>query len=94
MNEDKATRYHRLGRRAAILSAVWGMLILSGLLFSGASAVIRDGALALPAAPPSPSSLYVLVFNPVRRVDAPFSLYRGFFLERRTGWRPRRSATG
>ncbi len=32
MNEDKATRYHRLGRRAGILSTIWTGVILIALL--------------------------------------------------------------
>ena len=50
MNEDKATRYHRLGRRAGILSTVWTGIILVALLLSGASAG-ADGRLTVPLLP-------------------------------------------
>ncbi len=30
MNEDKATRYHRLKRRASVVSLCWGVLLLGG----------------------------------------------------------------
>jgi len=87
MNEDKATRYHRLGRRASLLSAVWGVMLLSGLMFSGASAAVRDHGLMFGHGSATIAvAFYVLVLSIL--FDAlmlPFSLYSGFLLERRYG---------
>ena len=92
MNEDKATRYHRLGRRASLLTTAWSILLLSALLLTGASAAIRGWAVAAAAsigAAGSPTAvvvLYVLVLSLL--VDAamlPLGLYKGFVLERRYG---------
>lgn len=42
MNEGKATRYHRLRRRTKLLAASAAVLVLLGLLVSGASVDLRD----------------------------------------------------
>jgi STE24 endopeptidase len=47
MNEDKATRFHRLRRRAAILAAGWSALLLSLLMVTGVSGHVRDWAASL-----------------------------------------------
>jgi len=47
MNEDKATRFHRLRRRAAIVAAGWSALLLSLLLVTGWSGHVRDWAASL-----------------------------------------------
>jgi STE24 endopeptidase len=87
VNEGKATRYHRLGRRAEILSTVWGGVILGVLLILGISAAFRDWAVGV--AGPSPTLvvvLYVLTLSLLFELASlPFSLYRGFLLERRYG---------
>jgi STE24 endopeptidase len=87
MNEDKATRYHRRGRLAGILSTVWTAVILAALLLTGASHAMRDWASGMAGANPGlVVALYAFVLSLV--VDAatlPFSLYRGFLLERRYG---------
>ena len=86
MNEDKATRYHRLGRRAGILSTVFTAAILLALLLSGASLVLRTWAASWTANPALVVALYVLVLSLVFDVATlPFSVYRGFLLERRYG---------
>jgi STE24 endopeptidase len=87
MNEDKATRYHRLGRRAGILSTAWSGIILIALLLTGASVGLRGWAVGVVG--PNPTfviAMYVLVLSIA--FDAavlPFSFYRGFLLERRYG---------
>ena len=43
-NEDKSTRYHRLRRRSALLSAGLGAFLLLVLLISGWSAALRTAA--------------------------------------------------
>ena len=87
MNEDKATRYHRLGRRAGILSSLWTGLILLGLLFLGASTSLRDWASSIAGDSPTLIvALYVLVLSFALDIAVlPFSFYRGFLLERRYG---------
>ena len=87
MNEDKATRYHRLGRRAGILSTLWTGAILLAFLLTGASAGLRDWAASLAGANPTLIvALYVLVLSlAFDAATLPFSFYRGFLLERRYG---------
>ena len=53
MNEDRATRYHRLKRRASVVSMCWGVLLLGGLTFTGWSAGLRDAAESLASAAPA-----------------------------------------
>ena len=87
MNEDKATRYHRLGRRAGVISTIWTGMILLALLMTGASLLLREWAETIAGASPTLTvMLYVLVL--LLLFDAatlPFSYYRGFLLERRYG---------
>jgi STE24 endopeptidase len=87
MNEDKATRYHRLGRRAGVLSMLWTAVILVSLLLTGASAGLRNWTTIL--AGPNPTlivALYVLVLSlAFDAATLPFGFYRGFLLERRYG---------
>ncbi len=87
MNEDKSTRYHRLGRRAGILSTLWTGIILVALVSSGASLVLREWAASMaPANPAVVVAVYVLVLAVFFDAAAlPFSVYRGFLLERRYG---------
>jgi STE24 endopeptidase len=87
MNEDKATRYHRLGRRAGILSTLWTGVILFGLLLLGAAASLRDWASIVAGNSPTlVVALYVLVLSFVLDLAVlPFGFYRGFVLERRYG---------
>ena len=87
MNEDKATRYHRLGRRAGIVSTVWTGVILLALLLTGASLVLRDWAASLAGTNPTLIvALYVLILSLLfDAATLPFGFYRGFLLERRYG---------
>lgn len=87
MNEDKATRYHRLGRRAGILSTVWTAVILLGLLFAGGSIGLREWAADIAGANPTLIvALYVLLLSLLfDAATLPFTVYRGFLLERRYG---------
>ena len=82
MNEDRSSRYHRLKRQASIASVAWTILLLAGLLFSGASAVLRNlagnGLLAV--------VVYVgllLLLNEIGSL--PLAFYSSFVLERRYG---------
>ncbi len=87
MNEDKATRYHRLGRRAALLSTFWTVFILAGLLHTGASADLRAWIAGIAGGKATLIvALYVAVLSALFDLALlPFSFYRGFVLERRYG---------
>jgi STE24 endopeptidase len=87
VNEDKATRYHRLGRRAGMLSTLSSAVILLALLSTGASAVLRDWATSIVGSNPTLLlALYVLSLSLFfDAVTLPFSFYRGLLLERRYG---------
>lgn len=78
MNEDKATRYNRLKRRAAIASLALTVAFLAGILATGASVWLRDttGGLAL----------YVVVLVLAHEaLTLPLAFYSGWLLERRYG---------
>jgi STE24 endopeptidase len=49
VNEDKATRYHRLKRRANLLSVAWSGTLLAALLWSGGHVAIRTACEAAAA---------------------------------------------
>jgi Zn-dependent protease with chaperone function len=86
-NEDKATRYHRLQRRASIVATVLTAAVLALLLVTGASAGIRDlvtdwfgSSFILTVVG------YVVVLGLVLElVGLPLAFYRGVTLERRYG---------
>ncbi len=86
-NEDKATRYHRLKRRAAIAGASCGVVLLLALLVTGGSAALRDVA-----ASAARDSFLLTVFVYVglvaligEAVQLPIAFYVGVTLERRFG---------
>jgi len=78
-NEDKATRYHRLRRRASIAGTALSAVVLLFLLISGGSSTLRDI---------SRSSVLVYVTLLVllmEIVQLPLAFYLGVTLERRYG---------
>lgn len=77
MNEDRAARYHRLKRQASVLSAVWGLVLLAGLLVSGGSARVRDFTHS------SVLGYVVLLVLLNEAGSLPIAFYGGFVLERR-----------
>jgi STE24 endopeptidase len=82
MNEDRSSRYHRLKRQAGIVSVVWSVSLLAGLLWSGGSVALRD----LAGAGPFAIVFYVgllLLLNELGSL--PLAFYTGFLLERRYG---------
>ena len=86
MNEDKSARYHRLRRRAGVVSAASTALLLAGLVATGASAA---AAAAVRAFAPSPAAsvavcaaLLVLLHE---AAVLPVVCYRSFVLDRRYG---------
>jgi STE24 endopeptidase len=89
VNEDKATRYHRLKRSASVVSMLWGALLLGGLAVTGASAGLRDTADRLAAIVPASWHeaatvlffvLLLLLLNEI--VSLPLGFYSGYYLER------------
>jgi STE24 endopeptidase len=91
LNEDKASRYHRLKRQSAVISVVLAAMVLGGLLLSGASRALADAAGSWAHAAPgrfSPAAvaIYVVLLAAVQEATAlPIAYYRGFFLEQRYG---------
>jgi STE24 endopeptidase len=91
VNEDKATRYHRQKRLASIISLVWGVVLLAGLLATGWSGALRNTAedvarLVAPASwhPGVTVLCYVVLLSCLNEVAGlPLGFYAGFVLERR-----------
>jgi STE24 endopeptidase len=86
-NEDKATRYHRLQRRAGIAGVVVSAAVLILLVVTGASAGIRDAVASFAG-----RSFVLLVACYVcvlvvlnEAIQLPLSFYQGVTLERRYG---------
>jgi len=87
INEDKATRYHRLRRRASVLATLTQTLCLLLLLVSGASALLRDSVIATVGRGLIPLvAVYVAVVALILDVATlPWAFYTGVTLERRYG---------
>ena len=87
MNEDKATRYHRLLRRAALSSTALGAAVLLLLVVTGGSAALRIEAARLAGQ----SFVLTLIVYVVllallaEAVQLPLAFYQGVTLERRFG---------
>jgi STE24 endopeptidase len=86
-NEDKATRYHRLQRRASILSTVLTTFVLFVLVVSGGSAGMRTLVAGWVGSSLIPIVIgYVIVLAILLElVQFPLAFYRGVTLERRYG---------
>jgi STE24 endopeptidase len=95
LNEDRAARYHRLKRQAAVASVLWRVALLVGLLWSGLSLTLRSVAESIAVSPSSVAPgfsrtativLYVCLLTLVNEIGgAPIAWYSGFFLEWRYG---------
>jgi STE24 endopeptidase len=86
VNEDKSSRYHRLKRRAGVVSALAALLVLGGLLLTGASTALAAAARAIAPAPAASVAIYVALLAAVQEATAfPLVFYRTFFLDRRYG---------
>jgi STE24 endopeptidase len=90
VNVEKAARYHRLRRRAAVASTVLESAALVLLLVTGASVTLRElASRSAPAAYDGPSSpaiiaIYVVLLSAIlHAVWLPLAYYRGVILERR-----------
>jgi STE24 endopeptidase len=92
VNEDRSARYHKLGRRAAVASAVWSAGVLLVLAATPAAVWLRrlaETAAVLPAARLQPTAVvlaYVALLGIIHELGAlPITFYRSFLLERRYG---------
>ena len=90
MNEDKASRYHRLRRQASVASTILGVLLLLALVVTGGSAALRDVAASLAGGPGHSFILtlacYVVVLALINEaIGLPLAFYQGVTLERRYG---------
>ena len=85
MNEDKATRYHRLRRRASLLGTVLAAAWLLLLLVTGWSTVLRDVAATMAGQSFVLTVIcyVVLVAMLSEAVQLPLAFYQGVTLERR-----------
>jgi STE24 endopeptidase len=91
VNEDKATRYQRLKRRASVMSLAWGLLLLVGLLVTGGSIGLRALAERVAGAPGAGAlhalasrTLYLALLGALDEAIAlPLAFYSGFLLEHR-----------
>jgi STE24 endopeptidase len=86
-NEDRATRYHRLQRRAAVAATAAGAVLLGGLALGGGAIRLRDavegvaGGAFLASTAIYAATLVLLA----ECVQLPFAFYQGVSLERRYG---------
>jgi STE24 endopeptidase len=92
LNEDKATRYHRLRRRADLLGTAAAGVVLLGLVISGGAHRIRELAAALSQWVPERLNdgvmvlvVTIVVMLVLALVELPFAYYQGFRLEHRYG---------
>ena len=92
MNEDKATRYHRLRRRADLLGTAAAGVVLLGLLASGGAHRIREVGAAVSQWVPETLNdgvmvlvVTIAVMLILALVELPFAYYQGFRLEHRYG---------
>lgn len=92
MNEEKAARYHRLKRRASLVSLAWNAALLLGLVWSGLTFSLGAASQALAGARPGDSSsafvvaVYVMLLLLLNEIGGlPIAFYTGFVLERRYG---------
>jgi Zn-dependent protease with chaperone function len=92
VNEDRASRYHRLRRRAVIASTAAGAAWLIVLIVTGAAPAIARTTSALTASLPTPFGagaaivlFVVIVAAGYEAVTLPFTFLRSFLLERKYG---------
>jgi STE24 endopeptidase len=92
VNEDRASRYHRLRRRAALVSTTVGVAALVGLVATGASTLLAAWAAGISSGLPWPARpvlAILLVAGAIalgwELLSFPFALYRGFLLDRKYG---------
>jgi Zn-dependent protease with chaperone function len=84
MNEDRAARYHRLRRRAAVASTLASVAWLAGLQITGASAALAARAMGFGRVAGVLLFILALALG-CEIVSLPFVFYRAFLLERKYG---------
>jgi STE24 endopeptidase len=86
MNEDKSAKYHRLQRRASIVSFAWSAAFLVVLVATSGSLRLREGVTAVTGSPAGAIVLYVLALTLLHEIGAfPLAFYSGYLLEHRYG---------
>jgi Zn-dependent protease with chaperone function len=100
MNEDRASRFHRLRRRAALASSLLGLAALTALLLSGASRDLEQWTRAAFAGWPRPAARLLAVACSAGALalgweilSFPFVFYRSFLLDRKYGLSSEPAAT-
>ena len=92
MNEDKASRYHRLRRRSDVLGTAAGGALLIGLLATGAHLRLREVGSIVGAIigngweePGTVVGTALALFLLLQLIELPFAFYQGYRLEHRYG---------
>jgi STE24 endopeptidase len=89
MNEDKATRYNRLKRRASVVSVAWSFALIAALGTTPLTLLVRNAAAAAAGGGPASAStvaVYVVLLTLMNEAGAlPIAFYSGFLVERRYG---------
>jgi STE24 endopeptidase len=92
LNEDKATRYHRLRRRADLLGTAAAGVLLLGLLLLGGAHRLRELAAAVAQWAPggveegmTVAVMTILLVAIMQIVELPFAFYQGYLLEHHYG---------
>jgi STE24 endopeptidase len=86
-NEDKATRYHRLQRRASLAATALGVAFLGLVVVTGAGAALARalGAAVGPSRLIVAAAWAVVLLLVYELLELPLAFYRGVTLERRYG---------
>ena len=92
MNEDKASRYHRLRRRAEIFGTLAAGFVLLALILTDGSLILREYAsMAAGVAPAGFEEASTVIFFAIalglilHATELPFAFYQGYVLEHRYG---------
>jgi glycerophosphoryl diester phosphodiesterase/Zn-dependent protease with chaperone function len=90
VNEDKATRYHRLRRRAEVLGTLAAGVVLLGLILTNGALNLRERASMMAGVAGFEEAITVISFAIglsllLHIVELPFAYYQGYVLEHRYG---------
>jgi STE24 endopeptidase len=90
VNEDRASRYHRLKRQSGVVSLLWTVALLLTLTLTSGSLALRGAAEAIAPQGVATSVLVVIIYVTLLSLiheigKLPFDFYGGFLLERRYG---------
>jgi STE24 endopeptidase len=84
LNEDKASKYHRLRRRADLLGTAVAGLVLLGLSLSGGAQRLRDLVSGF-GDPVAVVVMTIFLIVILQVIEFPFAFYHGHLLEHRYG---------